>query len=342
LFERTAVATLYGPDMAARPLLLLAALAALGTGSARAAEPSLSLPVACVPGETCWIANYVDHDPGSGFRDYHCGALGYDGHDGTDFALRDEAAMKAGVAVLAAAPGTVRGVRDGMADTGLGGASKDEIADRECGNGVVIAHEEGWETQYCHMRRGSVAVKQGDQVARGQTLGLVGLSGNTEFPHLHLTVRRGRAAVDPFLGGEAFGACRIGAGTLWAPDTRAAIAYRPIAIYNAGFSGGAPDATAIRRGERAVPTTASEALVLWSDIFGIDQGDRIRLRITGPDGKVVHDHTRTIDKRAIRRFEFAGRRKPAEAWPAGTYTGEIVVKRGDAPDVRRSESVDLK
>jgi D-3-phosphoglycerate dehydrogenase len=57
-----------------------------------------------------------------------------------------------------------------MPDTGLRG----EIAGRECGNGVVIAHEDGWETQYCHMRRGSVAVQPGERVARGQTLGLVG------------------------------------------------------------------------------------------------------------------------------------------------------------------------
>ena len=101
-----------------RRFLLAAAVAALAC-SAHADEPHLDLPVECTPGETCWIVNYVDHDPGKGFRDYHCGALGYDGHAGTDFALRDEAAMQAGVAVLAAAAGTVKAVRDGMPDTGL-------------------------------------------------------------------------------------------------------------------------------------------------------------------------------------------------------------------------------
>jgi hypothetical protein len=205
-------------------------------------------------------------------------------------------------------------------------------------------HEDGWETQYCHMRLGSAAVRQGEQVARGQTLGLVGLSGNTEFPHLHLTVRRGRQAVDPFLGGEAFGACRFAASSLWAPEARTALAYRPIAIYNAGFSGAAPDATAIRRGERMALSVDADALVLWTDIFGIDQGDRIQLRITGPDGKVLLDHTRTIDKRAIRRFEFAGKRKQTEAWPAGTYTGEIAVV-SDATtraSITHSTSIDLR
>ncbi|HEV3484019.1 MAG TPA: M23 family metallopeptidase, partial [Vicinamibacterales bacterium] len=246
-----------------------------------------------------------------------------DGHDGTDFAIRDERAMAAGVAVVAAAPGTVRSVRDGMPDIGRNG----DIAGRECGNGVLVAHEEGWETQYCHMRRGSVVVRPGERVERGQTLGLVGLSGNTEFPHLHLTVRRDRRPVDPFLGDEAFGACRISASSLWMPEARAALAYRPIAIYNAGFSGTPPDAATIRRGERALPSVNSEALVLWTDIFGVDRGDRIQLRILDPDGEVLLDHARTLDKRFIRRFEFAGKRKQAEPWPPGTYTGEIAVTR---------------
>jgi hypothetical protein len=185
-------------------------------------------------------------------------------------------------------------------------------------------------------------VRPGEQVAAGQRLGLVGLSGNTEFPHLHLTVRHGRQTIDPFLGGESFGACRVGASSLWMPDARTALAYRPVAVYNAGFSGATPDADAIRRGEQRPPSTGSEALVLWTDIFGVDQGDRVRFRITGPDRKILLEHARTIDKRQIRRFEFAGKRKTVDAWPTGTYTGEIAVKRGDAPEVTRTETVELR
>lgn len=311
-----------------------------GAGPARAAEPHLSLPLDCTPGETCWIPNYVDHDSGPGVRDFRCGALSYDGHKGTDFALRDEAAMRAGVAVRAAAPGIVRGMRDGMPDTGLRGAQPGDIAGRECGNGVVIAHDDGWETQYCHMRQGSIAVRQGEQVARGQTLGLVGLSGNTEFPHLHLSVRRGSKVIDPFLGDEPFGACRTSARALWDAATRAALAYQPIAIYNAGFSGVAPDADAVRRGERQAPARTGAALVLWTDIFGVESGDRIALRIVAPDGGTVIESTRVLDRRQIRRFEFAGKRTRTGSWPAGTYKGEIAVTRGDVI-IRRTESIDL-
>jgi murein DD-endopeptidase MepM/ murein hydrolase activator NlpD len=325
-----------------RRLPFVAAMAAL-TCAAHADEPRLGLPVDCTPGETCWIVNYVDHDPGKGFRDYRCGALGYDGHTGTDFALRDEAAMAQGVTVVAAAAGTVKGVRDGMPDAGLQ-AGADAVAGRECGNGVVLEHEDGWETQYCHMRRGSVAVRPGQRVERRDPLGLVGLSGNTEFPHLHLSVRKAGKAIDPFLGSEPFGACRASTAALWDAETNRAVAYQPIAIYNAGFVGGPPDDAAIRRGERKPEAERSAAaLVLWAEIFGVDAGDRISLRISGPDGEPVVEHERTVDRRQIRRFEFAGKRTPADSWRAGRYAGEIVVVRqnGDIT-VRREVAIDLR
>ncbi len=39
------------------------------------------------------------------------------------------------------------------------------------------------------MRKGTLRVKPGDIIKRGQILGLIGLSGNTTFPHVHLAVR---------------------------------------------------------------------------------------------------------------------------------------------------------
>ena len=54
---------------------------------------------------------------------------------------------------------------------------------------MLIDHGGGWRTQYCHMRQGSVRVRKGDRVRDRQRLGTIGLSGKTEFPHLHLSVR---------------------------------------------------------------------------------------------------------------------------------------------------------
>jgi murein DD-endopeptidase MepM/ murein hydrolase activator NlpD len=161
----------------------LAAVAALAAGFAHGAGGiELALPLDCAPGRDCWVVNYVDTDPGATARDYRCGHMTYGGHNGTDFAVRDLKAMADGVRVLAAAAGVVRATRDGEPDENVRTRGGDAIEGRECGNGVRIEHAGGWSTQYCHLRAGSVSVKRGDTVAAGAPLGLLGLSGKTEFP----------------------------------------------------------------------------------------------------------------------------------------------------------------
>jgi murein DD-endopeptidase MepM/ murein hydrolase activator NlpD len=41
---------------------------------------------------------------------------------------------------------------------------------------------------YAHMQPGSVRVKVGDKVTRGQVLGLLGNTGNSTEPHLHFQI----------------------------------------------------------------------------------------------------------------------------------------------------------
>lgn len=150
----------------------------LGHSDAGAIE--FELPVACAMGKVCSIQKYVDHDPGPERVDYACGRMSLDGDQGTDFRVPDFVTMDRGVAVIAAAPGVVKSVRDGMADVSVREIGQAALGGRLAGNGVVIDHGEGWETQYSHLRQGSVAVKPGDRLDTGQRLGLFGLSGNTE------------------------------------------------------------------------------------------------------------------------------------------------------------------
>ncbi len=157
------------------------------------------LPLDCTLGETCWIMNYPDQQPGPGVTDSACGPRSYDGHKGTDFAIRDLQTMRSGVAVRAIAVGTVLRLRNTLPEHGLS-FLPDQIKGRECGNGVVVRHADGWESQYCHLRQSSVGVKRGDHVARGVALGEVGMSGKTAFPHVHLSLRRHGQLVDPLNG----------------------------------------------------------------------------------------------------------------------------------------------
>lgn len=137
-----------GPGMA-----VFFGIAAFILPASAADAPQLALPLNCDPHRTCYIQNYVDLDSGSGVRDFACGAATYDGHSGVDFRVLSAGATSPGVPVLAAADGVVKGHRDGVADIFNRDNKAADVKGRECGNGVVIDHGGGWETQYCHLKQ---------------------------------------------------------------------------------------------------------------------------------------------------------------------------------------------
>ena len=63
------------------------------------------------------------------------------------------------------------------------------------GNLVVVDHGNGLSTAYAHAS--SLLVSVGQQVAQGETVSLVGSTGNSSGPHLHFEVRVNGQAVDP-------------------------------------------------------------------------------------------------------------------------------------------------
>jgi hypothetical protein len=304
----------------------------------------LALPIDCEPGESCWILRYVDHDPGPGARDYACGPVTGDGHKGTDFAIRDLRAMVEGVEVRAAAEGVVEALRDGVPDVSIEEGGPAAIAGRECGNGIRIGHGDGWTTWYCHLRRGSLMVAEGDRVAAGQPLALVGLSGETSFPHLHFDLRQGEQPVDPFVGLAREQDCGSGPEPLWRADVMAQLDYRPVVLSNAGFATGRPEWEQVRRGDyqaEDLPATAP-ALVLWVEGFWVEQGDRVRFELSGPDGAPIVDRTLDLEKGWRRWFQFMGDKRPGERWPAGPYTGEVTLERAGIPPATIRRMVELR
>lgn len=64
------------------------------------------------------------------------------------------------------------------------------------GNSVVIDHGDGEFSFYAHLKPGSVSVRAGQRVTRGQQIGAAGSSGNSTEPHLHFQVCNGP---DPLL-----------------------------------------------------------------------------------------------------------------------------------------------
>lgn len=281
----------------------------------------LALPLDCTLNESCFVQHLFDHDSGPGTRDFACGALTYDGHDGTDIALPSLAAMAQGVTVRAAAPGVVRGARDGMPDIVVSDPAAPPLDGRDCGNGVAIRHDDGWETQYCHMKRGSIVVKPGDRVAAGTPLGQVGLSGNTEFPHLHLTLRRDGQEVDPWAP-EAGEGCGPAGADLWQGD----LTVPPGGIITTGLATAIPEYAAVKQGAVPPPAGDPSALVVWSYLYGTRAGDRLHLALRGPDGAVIADEI-VLEKPQAQSFRAIGKKRGVRGWPAGSYEGAATLSR---------------
>lgn len=330
--------------MMIRTACLSGLLSFLSGAPAVAQEIRFRLPVACEIGRSCEVQHYVDHDPTGGSKDYRCGTLTYDGHDGTDFRVPDLAVQRAGVDVLAAAPGRVLRVRDAVADISVRELGRERVEGTECGNGLVIAHEAGFETQYCHLAKGSVAVRPGDTVEAGQRLGKVGMSGLAEFPHLHLTIRRGGAVVDPFQPAPAPGACGSDVA-LWDEASREALAYRAGAVLNAGFASGPVTMEAIEAGEagRSLPGGDAPALVAYIRAIGLRAGDVQVLALAGPDGAVLAENrAKPLDRDKAQWMMFSGVKRPAAGWRPGAYRATYQVLRAGRAAIEKVFDLDLK
>jgi murein DD-endopeptidase MepM/ murein hydrolase activator NlpD len=70
--------------------------------------------------------------------------------------------------------------------------SKDaDKLENSAGNHVAIDHLNGEYSLVCHLKRGSVAVREGDSIEQGAYIGQMGFSGSTAFPHIHYELRDG-------------------------------------------------------------------------------------------------------------------------------------------------------
>lgn len=300
------------------PFLLILAAA---SGSS---VPNLALPIACTPGRDCFVQNYVDHDPSGGWKDYRCRSMTYDQHTGTDFRIPSLAAMRVGVTVRAALAGRVKTLRDGMADKPY--VDGVDLHHQDCGNAVILEHPGGWTSLYCHLRQGSVRVKQGDAVAAGQPLGLVGESGAAAFPHLHFELRSPRGVVDPFAYGVDPAACS-GGRMLWNAKVAPLLAYRGPSVLNTGFAGAAVTMEQVEAQAVATPA-ASGPLVAFVRAIGLEAGDVQSLVLTAPEGRSLATNTAPmLDRAKAQYLLFAGARRPAGGWIKGAYKAAYTVRR---------------
>ena len=314
---------------------------ALWSPGASADPFRLQLPLACEPGQTCFVQYHVDHDAGPGARDFAGGPRTYDGHDGTDFRLPSlvaEASLLG--SVRAAAAGTVLRIRNDAPDVSVRETGIETVAGVECGNGLVIAHTGGYETQYCHLAKGSLKVVSGATVSAGQEIGHAGLSGASEFPHLHFTVRRAGRTVDPFAP-DASEASKT-KSSLWDEVTREKLAYRAGTVLNSGFSDGPVTMAEVEAETTGTASAQGGALVAWVRAIGLDAGDVQSLILRTPDGRILSESRQApLAKPRAQSLVFVGKKRPAEGWPSGPYVATFSILRGGKAVLEQSFSATL-
>jgi hypothetical protein len=104
--------------------------------------------------------------------------------------LKNESYRCYGADALAVADGTVASIKDGIPENipGVNSRAVPITLETVGGNYVILDLGQGRYAFYAHLQPGSLRVKVGDKVKRGQVVGLVGNSGNSTEPHLHFHI----------------------------------------------------------------------------------------------------------------------------------------------------------
>ena len=107
------------------------------------------------------------------------------GHSGDGNKLEDYEVF--GKEVISPADGIVIQIIDGAIDV-LPGERDRSVG---VGNALIIDHQNGEYSLFCHFKHNSIRVKVGDKIKQRNVLGLCGNTGNTSQPHIHYNPQGG-------------------------------------------------------------------------------------------------------------------------------------------------------
>lgn len=307
--------------------ILILVLVSFSIATFASSAPKFGLPIDCKLGQDCYIMHYVDHDPTSKVIDFGCGRQTYDTHNGTDFGIPNLQIMKQGVQVKAIEDGIVLRVRDGVEDNLISNQEdKKAIEGKECGNGIVIKHEDGWESQYCHLKQNSIIVKNGMKVEKGTALGMVGTSGLSSFPHVHLSLRQQGKIVDPFVGITDKTGCEITKKSLWEKK----LDYTPTGLIEAGFASKIPTQQKLWEGQfyNMPIDSKSPQLIFWIHAFGVLENDQESFQLINANNQLIINQKKPINKSSRTWMSYAGKNNKS-ILEKGTWIGKYELIRNN-------------
>jgi Peptidase family M23 len=247
--------------------------------------------------------------------------------------------------VLAPANGIVKALRDGEEDALKTDGNFDAVQGRECGNGIVIEHKMGIVTQLCHLKKGSITVKVGDIVKRGDAIAQMGASGRTQFPHLEMNLRIDDDPIDPFSGNLADGKCGDLSKTLWDEATLKALEPKAGEVIDMILTDRILANKDIDLRQDAWPqmTAQSAALVLAVRSINLQAGDIQEIELKNQAGEVLaKNRFDALPRNQAVYVANAGLRRKDAPWPQGTYTGVFRVLREGKTYLEQSADFEIR
>jgi hypothetical protein len=296
----------------------------------------LDFPLNCKLGVNCWISDLQSHLLQKNKNkevDFLCKSKTYPGNIGTAFATRRNDHMNNSVEVISPINGRVKSVKDGINDISINEIDRQSPVSDKCGNFVILVQDD-FEIELCHLKKNSITVKVNDEVKVGQNIGQVGLSGATEYPHLHVNLRKIKAnkkyvEVDPFYGEQK--ECGLTPKSLWTnPQQMEKQAAKTGIIYNYGFAFNEIVAEEVRLWQKnnvTQPPTPN-SIIGFVDIFSVNAGDKISLKIVDEMGKELASKTKEFNQYQNRYFIYVS--KPLNGQKLrGQYFLKIDYKHAD-------------
>ncbi len=197
-----------------------------------------------------------------------------------------------------------------------------------CGNSVVIEHNNGWSTIYCHLKKDSINVKVGDFAKEGGKIAEIGLSGKTNFPHLYFSVLHNKNYFDPFSGLELTdNSIKEKYEPLWSPTTLENLEYQKIIVSNIGVSDKKLSMEQVKNGNYEKTEILNNIQSIYLHVYGFhfNKGDFIKISLTDPDQKkILTDSIKVTSDEMENLFNFEKKREGA-AWKPGIYNAKISV-----------------
>jgi hypothetical protein len=77
----------------------------------------------------------------------------------------------------------------------------------------------------------------------------------------------------------------------------------------------------------AALSTSSPAIVSWIELFGVREGDALRVTLAAPDGATLAETAAVIEKDRAREFRYVGKKRTAAGWKPGTYRARFTLTR---------------